>query len=155
EALLPAASNWRSAISTPAYRYKLSQLVSAQRVMVRVNSPESRDRFARLQTELSQLEADGGATPRPAAGTILDRVRRNLPAGSALLSFRLGERSSWMWSVYEGKLQLYKLPPKPVIMPEIAAFQDAIASNDMLRIAKVGRRLYEHLFGNRRRGFQA
>jgi CHAT domain-containing protein len=154
EALLPAFSNWRAILSTAEYQYKLSLLVQAQRAVLRVNTPATRENYDRLQTELSQMEADAGAAVHPHLGTVLDRVRKNLPPGSALLSFLLGDRASWLWSVHEGKLHLYQLPPKRILLPEIRVFQDAIKVNDTRRITEVGHRLYLDLFGGRGRSFE-
>jgi CHAT domain-containing protein len=154
EALLPEAGNWRSRLATPAYRYKLSQLVQAQRLVVRTSSQPARERFASLQKELSQLEADAGATQHQPAGNILDRVKERMPADAALLSFRMGEHASWLWSVHRGSLQLYRLPPKPVLMREISAFQEAIRGNDVRRIGVIGRKLYRDLLGDAKTPYQ-
>ncbi len=147
EELLPASSNWRASLSTPEYRYKLSQLLLQQRVVLRLNTSESRERLARLQAELSQLESASGATVRLQTGTVLDRVRRNLPPESALLSFRLGDRASWLWTVDHGELRLFQLPPKQVLADGIRDFQTAIQDNDVSRIASLGQLLYRDLLG--------
>jgi CHAT domain-containing protein len=154
EEILPASSNWRARLSTPEYRYKLSQLLLEQRVALRVNSPESRERLARLQTELSQMESAAGATIRPQAGTVLDRVRRNLPPESALLSYRLGDRGSWLWAMDHGKLKLYRLPPKAILLAQIHDFEAAVQDNDTHQMATLGRRLYRDLLGGRQRSFE-
>jgi CHAT domain-containing protein len=153
DAILPESSNWRSGLATPAYRVKLSQTLREERAVLRLNSPEARKRMARSQTELEQMEADTGATFHQQTGTVLDRVGRNLPAGSALLSFRLGDRASWLWSVDHGKLQLYRLPPKAALLKEIGDFQAAIQDNNTDRIATIGRRVYLDLFGRGNRSF--
>jgi CHAT domain-containing protein/tetratricopeptide (TPR) repeat protein len=154
EALLPAKSNWRTRVSTPSYRAKLSQLLSEQTVSLRVNTPASRERMTRLQTELSQMHDDATEAARPEARSVLERVRRNLPRGAALLSFRLGEHASWLWTVDHGRLRLYWLPPKAVLLKEIADFQTVIRSNDTRRIALAGHRLYRDLLGDPKRSFQ-
>lgn len=152
-ALLPAASDWRAKLSTSQYRYKLSQLFAAQRVAWRLNSAESAGRLARIETELSELEASAGATVRMHTGTTLDRVRHSLPRDSALLSFRLGDRASWLWTVYRDRLRLYRLPPKAILMAEIHEFQAAILDNDMRHIPIIGRQLYRDLMGGPGRSF--
>jgi CHAT domain-containing protein len=154
EALLPAISNWRVKLAAPEYRYKLSLLLREQRIALRLNSGDARERLARLQDELAQMEADAGATVHLQSGTVLDRVRRNLPETAALLSFRLGDRGSWLWTVDHGQLRLYRLPPKAQLLAEIANFQAAIQRNDVPLIARVGRKLYRDLLGGPRRSFE-
>ncbi len=154
EALLPASSNWRRGLSTPEYRHKLSELLAEQQVVLRAGSTQARQRLARLQTEVSQMEAHSGATVNLQRGVALQHVRKNLPPGSALLSFRLDDRGSWLWTVDHGKLQLYQLPPKAVLLSEIDAFKAAIRDNQIRRIAATGHRLYRDLLGGGNRSFQ-
>jgi len=154
EALLPTFNDWRASLSTPGYRQKLAQLLREQRIAVRFNSPDAREQMTRLNSELSRMEADAGVTVRTQRGAVLDRVTSRLPKDSALLSFRLGDKVSWLWTVDHGKLHLYPLPPKAVLLAEIRAFQAAIAENDTRRIETLGRRLYQDLFGGRTRSFQ-
>ncbi|HEY3836474.1 MAG TPA: CHAT domain-containing tetratricopeptide repeat protein [Bryobacteraceae bacterium] len=154
EAILPASSNWRRGASTVSYRAKLSELLAEQAVVLRVNTRESRERLAWLHTELSQLQTGTTATVRPESGSVLERVRRNLPPASALLSFRLGDRVSWLWTVDHGRLQLYPLPPKAVLVKEINDFQEAIRNNETEHIVKSGHRLFRDLLGGPDRSFQ-
>ncbi len=152
EAMLPARGSWRASVSTAPYRSKLTELLAEQSVVLRVNSPENRERFSRLETELSQMEADG--TQPTHAGTVLARIHRNLPKGAALLSFRLGDRKSWLWTVDHGQLRLYELPRKAILQKEIEDFRAAIARNDVGRIGSVGHRLYQDLLGGPERSYQ-
>ena len=150
EAMLPDAGNWRARLATPEYRYKLSQLLREQQLLMRNDSRTGRERLARVQTELSQIEADSGV-PFPAnSGSVLDRVRRNLPADSALLSFRLGDRASWLWSVDHGRLSVYALPPKTELLGKAEEFVAAVLTDNRQQILRVGRRLYRDLFGRGR-----
>jgi CHAT domain-containing protein len=153
EYLLPAASNWRTRVATPEYRFKLSQLLSEQRIALLSNTTESRERFTRLQSELSQMEANAGSDAPPPTGTALERVRQNLPPGAAFLSFRLGERASWLWTIERGDLHLYRLPSKATLMDKVREFQDAVVGNDLYRVGRVGRQLYRDLFGGSNRSF--
>jgi CHAT domain-containing protein len=130
---------------------KLAQLVAAQKKIVQ--SGEASDRLQRIQTELSQMEAVAGVTEHIRGSGVLDRVLTNLPAHAALLSFRLGEPDSWLWTVYQGKLQLYRLPAKPRIQAQVREFEQSVATNDTVRIADVGRRLYLDLFGGSEQSF--
>jgi hypothetical protein len=154
EALLPSFSDWRASLSTIGYRRKLSQLLREQRTALLVNSPDSRERMARLNSEVSRMEVAAGVTVRPPTGTVLDRVQRNLPPGSALLSFSLGETASWLWSVDHGKLHLYSLPPKADLLKKIRDFQAAIADDDIHRIATIGPPLYRDLLGGPGRSYE-
>lgn len=154
QAVVPAAGNRQVGGSTPEYRERLSQLLFQQRVALCVNSREARDRVARLRAELAQASTNTIPTVGLPGGTILDRVRKNLPPGSALLSFRLGDGSSWLWAVNRGSLQIYRLPPKDLLLGEISEFQNAIRDNDTRRIARIGRRLYRDLFGGSQRSYQ-
>jgi CHAT domain-containing protein len=154
EAMLPATSDWRDHLATPEYRYKLSQLLAAQRVLLRTDSEPVRKRVARLETELAQMEGAAGAKVRPESGTVLSRAIRNLPPDAALLSFRLGDRVSWLWTVDHGKLNLYRLPAKDVLLEKIRVFETAIRDNDAETVATAGHRLYVDLFGSPYRSFQ-
>ncbi len=154
EALLPTATGWRTHLPAPQYWNKLSELINEQRRAVRFNSSPFNERVARLHSELSEMEATAKGTVPAPVGMVLRRVEKNLPDGAALLSFRLGGRSSWLWTVDRGELQLYRLPPKAVLLPEIQAFQDSVRDNDADRIGQTGLRLYTHLFGGPQTSFE-
>jgi CHAT domain-containing protein/tetratricopeptide (TPR) repeat protein len=148
EKLLPTASDWRNRLPSPQYWDKLSELTLAQRRAVRVHSTRSSERVIRLQTELSEMEAAAKATVQARGDTILGLVEKRLPAGASLLSFRLGERAGWRWSVHQGKLDLCRLPAKMQLAAEIGEFESGIRRNDSGTIAAAGSRLYRNLFGH-------
>jgi CHAT domain-containing protein/tetratricopeptide (TPR) repeat protein len=145
--LRPATSSWRAHLPKPQYWDKLSELITAERLAVRFNSGEKGSRIARLRGELSEMEETAKSAANAHAGTVLDRVNKYLPAGAALLSFRLDNHASWLWVVGHGELRLYRLPPKAVLLAEIKAFEDSVQHDDSGKIGKTGLRLYKHLFG--------
>ena len=145
--LLPTSSDWRAHLPSPQYWDKLSELIAQQRRTVRFDSALSSGRLVRLRSELSEMEAAAQSTVNARVGTVLDRVRKNLPADAALLSFRLGDGASWLWAVDRAGLRLYRLPPKAALLREIRNFRDGIHDNDTRRIGQTGRRLFADLFG--------
>lgn len=147
EALLPTASGWRSHLPAPQYWDKLSELISAQRTAVRVDSAGMRERINRLHAELSEMEASAKGSEQASVGTVLARVQKKLPKGASLLSFRLSEPSSWLWTVNHGELKLYRLKSKRALLIEIRDFQHDIRKNHAERIAQTGCELYANLFG--------
>src|SRR6185437_8479472 len=149
----PTSSNWRAHLQAPQYWDKLSELVAQERLVVRLHSPQAAQPLVRLRAELSEMEGSAKAKVHLHAGSVLQRVRKNLPAGAALLSFRVDKRASWLWAVNQGELQLVQLPPKAALMPEIQSFQDSIRDHDVDAIAKSGGLLYAHLFGGLDAGF--
>lgn len=152
QALLPGSSDWRKHLP-PAYWDKMAELIAQQRKVLTVNSPQTIARAAQLHTELSQMEAQAGAASTP-GNSVLQRVLRNLPRESSLLSFRLGERASWLWAISPGTLRLYQLPPRARIASEIEQFQAAISDNDRTGIGMLGQRLYRDLFAKSGQPFQ-
>src|SRR5206468_5834924 len=93
-----------------------------------------------------RLEA--GRTPevRALSGDLLDRVQTGLDAGTALLSFHLGDSISWLWAVDRSGLALYALPDRQEISTRVQSAARAIRE-DSPDAREAGARLYRTLFG--------
>jgi len=77
----------------------------------------------------------------------LDDVAKVLPGKTVLFEFALGDSASLLWVVQRDKNEMYKLPPRSVIEPEVRRFRDAIAkpgSGDAVMLTS-GRALYQML----------
>jgi len=145
--LLPTSCDWRAHLPVPQYGDKLSAVNREQRRTLRLNTGHPSGLLLRLSSELSEMEAAAKTTAQGRSGTVLRRVGMNLPRDASLLSFRLGDRASWLWAVDRDQVQLYARPPKAALLTEIRDFQDAVRQNDPDRTGKTGRRLYADLFG--------
>jgi hypothetical protein len=136
----------------------LSRYQTLERALL-TDSPNNRSngyaaKAAALRLELQQIEAKAGAArpgePDPgeqsAAVSPLDRAQGLLDSGAVLLSFHLSERMSWLWAADRAHVDVYRLPPLPVIASAVAAFTEALRSRNP-DAAALGRNLYAQLFG--------
>jgi CHAT domain-containing protein len=87
--------------------------------------------------------AVAGIAPGRDVSTVvtLAQAGRALPKKTVLLEFALGDSASLLWVVQRDKSELYKLPPRSVIEPEVQRLRDAIArpgsgDADMLKTAR-------------------
>ena len=147
EALLPAVRNWRRRLPEPAYHNTLAALVKVQGQLFLTPGPQAKRRYSELQVRLSEMEREAGLPSAQVPGSILERVRRTLPPGTALLTFHLGDDVSWLWALDAHGLHLRQLPPRAEIEAKIRGFQDAIGKNQSVMIEHRGRSLYRELFG--------
>ena len=96
----------------PAYWEVLTRLQRAEVQALRAPGAESRETVAGVRAELVRMEVALGPAMAPPQPALLDRTRQALDAGTALLSFQLGDRISWLWAVDCDGIALYALPAR-------------------------------------------
>jgi CHAT domain-containing protein len=103
---------------------------------------------------MAQMEGESfaGGQP-PAAEDSLRRARAALDGDSALISFHVGSRASWMWAVDRDGIELYQLPPRDALKPVIA--EAAAEIREGKGASGAGSRLYRMLFGSLSPRFQS
>jgi CHAT domain-containing protein/tetratricopeptide (TPR) repeat protein len=157
---------WRNRLP-PEYWSKLAalrQALIASRGALDSKSPEAR-RVGELQTDLLAMEARavvGPSIPVPfedhrtysispkfsentTARFSLTTLQRHLTGARVLISFQLGEKVSYRWTVTKEGASIWMLPPRNVLTRLVADFESAIRNGDRRSIS-VGRRLYTELF---------
>jgi tetratricopeptide (TPR) repeat protein len=98
------------------------------------------------RAELTRLESGAGAAAAPPSGQLTERTRQALDGHSALLSFHLGDDSSWLWAVDRGSLALYRLPGRAAIDACAQRFRQAVR-DDLPEAGEEGALLGRLLFG--------
>jgi CHAT domain-containing protein len=90
------------------------------------------------------METSMGPAVAPLPARILERAQLRLAADSVLLSFHMGQRASWLWSLDRDGLALHELPPAPEIERQVreaaAAIRDGRADP-----GELGRTLFGQL----------
>jgi len=136
--LLSATREVQSALP-PDYWRTLAEVRSAETKLLAKDSPELRVRLRDLQARLTSLEAKAGfetrgrTAPDPTGsdeGPLLARLAHGLDAGQAYLSFYLGSKQSYLWTVTREGLDLTTLPPGHVIAPLARRFAAAVRSGN-------------------------
>jgi CHAT domain-containing protein len=76
----------------------------------------------------------------------LRRIRLRLHSNEALLSFYLGESSSWLWTLTRNQFTFHRLADKKEITALGRHFREAVEQNANVR-TQLGEALYQGLFG--------
>jgi len=100
---------------------------------------------AKVRAELVRMELALGPATAPPAPALLEHVRKALDSETAMLSFQLGDQTSWLWALDHEGLALYALPPRAAIEREIDAANKAIRGDATGHEAQA--RLWRTLFG--------
>jgi CHAT domain-containing protein len=139
---------WRQAI--PAHFWDvLAQLRSASAASLSRPSPEAAARVHELSGQLTRIEASAGfqlveaaaqLTPRAALKSIQRRLRRD----ESLISFHLGERTSYVWAVTTTGLEVHSIPGGRELASRIRSFRAAVLDS---KSTTEGEGLYDALFG--------
>ena len=139
-----------------AYWDTLSQLRKAQAVELAQGGAAAREEVLRLKRELEAAELRSGlysslgvppnSPEKNIAPPTLRNIQQGLRPGEALLSFHTGRDCSALWAVTPNRIQLYRLPPEPVLAKTIAAFKEAVVRRQPDRDS-LARTLYTTLFG--------
>ena len=137
--LVPSANDWRGRL--PEHYW---DLLARYQAAVR-NPASSSGQAARVEDELRQIEIAAAGSPEPSVGSALARVRTLLDSQSVLFSFHLSKTSSWVWAANQHDVDVYPLPPLPVLEREAADFEAAVRAGSA---AAAGARLYQDLFGS-------
>jgi CHAT domain-containing protein len=144
------AEVWRKKLPADYWEI-LAQLRNEDAKLVatsRPNSPLSDG----LELRLSEMEARAGLDFSQEKFEKVDDFRslkhilEGLRKTEVLLSFHLGERQSFLWTVTRDSLRLYPLASRDRVRQSVKEFRDAIQSGRP-EAESLGRQLYRDLFG--------
>ncbi len=131
----------------PEYGEYLSQLRAAESGLVEDENAAARDEARRLRYEMGLIEARAGLhqiVPADDSSGLDAAVRRALAPNEALLSFHIGERSSYLWAVTRGALEIHPLPGRKHLSAITAGFIRSVRAGPDPR---AGRNAFDALFG--------
>jgi CHAT domain-containing protein len=144
------AEVWRKKLPAEYWEI-LAQLRSEDAKLVASSRPHS-PLSDRLELRLSEMEARAGLDFSPEKFEKVDdfgslkHILEGLRETEVLLSFHLGERQSFLWTVTRDSLRLYPLASRNRVRHSIKEFRDAVQSGAPEAV-KLGRQLYHDLFG--------
>ena len=129
-----------------AYWETLARLQRAEVQALRNEDTRSQDTVAGVRAELVRMELALGPAMAPLPTSLLERTREALDDDSALLSFQLGDRNSWLWALDREGLALYALPARAEVESQSEAAAKAIRE-DAAAGGDETARLWRTLFG--------
>jgi CHAT domain-containing protein/tetratricopeptide (TPR) repeat protein len=131
-ALVPQPHGWRSRLPAD-YPALLAGLQSAERNVLSHSAAgtdsEDQRRIRTLRASLHNEEVQAGADPETGSSSALEIARRALDPDTLILTFHLGPQSSWLWTVADGELRVFRLPSKTVLASAANQLTTAIRSN--------------------------
>ena len=138
----------------PAYWETLARLQRAEVQALRTQrDARIQETVAGVRAELVRMELALGPAVASLPSSLLERTRRALDDESALLSFQLGDRISWLWALDREGLALYALPARAEV--ELQSQAAASAIRDYAAPGGDGpARLWRTLFGQLATRFQ-
>ena len=137
----------------PAYWETLARLQRAEVQALRTPDARSQETVAGVRAELVRMELALGPAVAPLPSSLLERTRQALDDESALLSFQLGDRISWLWALDREGLALYALPARAEVESQAQAAAIAIRE-DAAPGGDGPARLWRTLFGQLATRFQ-
>ena len=129
----------------PAYWEALGRLQRAEVAALRPN-PGARVAVQKARAEIIRMESELLPDPPPAYRAVLQSVERALPRDTALLSYHLGDSTSWLWAVDHDGIALFPLGPRAGIEQQVRDATKAIREDAPGR-AETSAQLYSTLFG--------
>ncbi len=136
-----------------AYWETLARLQRAEVQALRSQDAHSQETVAGVRAELVRMELALGPAVTPLPSSLLERTRQALDDQSALLSFQLGDRSSWLWALDREGLALYALPARAEVESQAQAAASAIRQGPAAG-GDATARLWRTLFGQLPTRFQ-
>jgi CHAT domain-containing protein/predicted negative regulator of RcsB-dependent stress response len=120
----------------PEYLEKLGELQNVQARVTLSQDANSLDKLTQLQSEIDELEnkiglADGEkvfSSENNLDRNSLRNIQTGLGRTEALLSFCLGEQSSYLWAVTGETLNLYRLPRAAAVGNQAKNFRESLAN---------------------------
>jgi tetratricopeptide (TPR) repeat protein len=137
----------------PAYWETLARLQRAEVQALRTRDARGQETVASVRAELVRMELALGPAVAPPPSSLLELSRQALDEGSALLSFQLGDRISWLWALDREGLAVYALPARAEVESQAQAAAKAIRQDAALG-ADGPARLWRTLFGQLAPRFQ-
>jgi CHAT domain-containing protein/tetratricopeptide (TPR) repeat protein len=101
----------------PEYWEALARLQRAEVQTLRTGS--GGDSLSAARADLARMESSMGPAVAPLPPAILERAQRHLGGDTALLSFQLGDRTSWLWTLDRSGLTLQELPARDRIEAQL------------------------------------
>ncbi len=139
----------------PHYFDLLSELQSAQaRVTLGDDRPEDKAKLDQIRVELDNIENEFGLAPQRSAQmserishrNSLRDIQARLSGNEVLLSFSLGRDRSFLWTVTEDQVNVYRLSGEAEIGSLAKQFSQAVQRRQ--NTSGPGRRLSQELFGS-------
>jgi len=140
----------------PEYWDLLAEANGAEQKLMVAESAEERQRLARLEDRLHELEVEAaigtdGSRPVLSAAAFQpvpsDAVQRKLKDSEALYGFHLGEHASYLWALTRNGFEFYRLPARRAIGELASSFRSAVQRSSLPETVEYGARLYDALFG--------
>lgn len=138
------------------YWAKLAELRKAESPSETADSPAICEKKAHLRLELTEMEAAVGlptfsisrsnSENIPSRNSPID-FHRQLKTSEAFLSFHLGERNSYLWTVTRQKLHLYRLGSRQQLAAQAVQFANAVR-HGLPEAELRGSELYRALFSD-------
>jgi len=144
-ALTERETGWHNKLP-PLYWDKLAELQDAERNVIQEDSADSRAVAAHLRALLDEMEAAAGAPQHSVKEPAALATQKKLDGETVLLSFYLGERSSWLWAVTREDISVFPLPSRAEITGRVREFEEYVRRGSP-RADAAGLELYKVLFG--------
>jgi len=151
---LALADVWREKLP-PEYWETLAQLGAEEARERRAETGGSRMDGAnanRLRLRLTEMEAETGIglqvkkVENFRSRISLIHFQQGLRGSELFLSFELGEKESYLWTVSRSSLRLYRLAAERDLAKSVQTFREAIPAGGAEAVRQ-GRQLYQQLFG--------
>ena len=149
-ALVPQPHGWRSRLPAE-YRGLLNNLQSAERDLLSHQTPdaeqETEQQIRLLRASLHNDEAQAGETQESGGSTALNTARRALDPETLILTYHLGSRCSWLWTIAKGHFEVYQLPSKAVLAGAANQLTASIRANQnsLEQSASLSRSLFQQI----------
>ncbi len=144
-ALAERETGWHTKLPV-RYWETLSLLQEGERSVMQQDSLAKRKNIAQLRAVLDELEAASGVPTISAVEPAGVSTQKKLDQNTVLLSFQLGEKASWVWTVTKHDIAVFPLPPRDALKSEIHDFQDCVRRGASCAEQR-GAALYNVLFG--------
>ncbi len=131
----------------PEYGEYLARLRAAESALMEGENAAARDEARRLRYEMGLIEARSGLNqivPANDSTGLGAAVRRALAPNEALLSFHVGDGSSYLWGVTRDALEIHRLPGRGQLSAITAGFIASVRAGSGTRS---GREVFDTLFG--------
>lgn len=129
----------------------LGRIRSSESALWTREQSEVRRQLERWRHRLTEIELEMAlkaplVLPTPQSVSVAG-LQRMLRPSEALLSFRLGESCSYLWSITQESFSLHELPGRTQLEGRVAAFRQAVRESGPA-VASLGRELHALLFNS-------
>jgi CHAT domain-containing protein len=145
-ALVRARGDWHDALPSE-YWQTLAQFHAAEVALLRGETSALREQMRQLRLTLLEIESKAGWNGDVSTDELLDRTQKSLPTNTALLSFHLAGRQSFLWAITRERFRVYQLPRKSDLSAEIARYAESLRAG-YASAPTLGRQVYRSLFAD-------